>query len=192
MSPTLFSLALAALHAHAVPTHESAAERDVRLRATARDAVVAVEAAAPLPGLTREASLRLLLATAVVESAGLLPEVDGGTARGDHGRSVCLMQINVGRGHVQSPHPLVASWRAADLLADRSKCFRAGLEAARWSMERCGAMGLRGADTLAAYVTGRCASGLPTTRHRWFLAERMALASVPEVRVCRWDDKPGV
>jgi len=192
MSPTLFALALASLNAHAVPTTESAWERDARLRATARDAVLTVEASAPLPGLNREATLRLLIATAVVESAGLLPEVDLGKARGDHGRSVCIMQINVGAGRVQSRHAEVASWRAGDLLADRSKCFRAGLEAARWSMTVCSAAGLRGADQLAAYVSGRCTAGLPTARHRWFLAQRMAIASVPEVLVCASSEKKRV
>ncbi len=184
MSPTLFALALAGLHAHAVPTRETAEVREARLRSTARDAVFAVESSSPLPGMTREATLRLVLATAIVESAGLLPDVDRGKFRGDHGRSVCIMQINVGNGLVQSPHAEVASWRARDLLSDRTKCFRAGLEAARWSMTLCSAAGLRGADQLAAYVSGRCTPGFATARHRWFLAERMALASVPEALIC--------
>ncbi len=184
MSPTLFAIAYAAMDAHAVPTAEATGVRDARIRATAADAVRVVEAAAPLPGLTTEGTLRLVLATAIVESSGLLPDVDTGKLRGDHGRSVCLMQINVGTGRVASRDPEVATWRAADLLADRTKCFRAGLEAARWSMTTCGAAGLRGADTLAAYVSGRCQPGFATARHRWYLAERMALASVHESLIC--------
>ena len=185
MNPTLLAIAYAALRAHAVPTTEGEGVYEARLRATAAAAVRVVEAAAPLPGLTTEATVRLVLATAIVESAGLLPDVDTGKLRGDHGRSVCLMQINVGTGRVASADPEVATWRAADLLADRAKCFRAGLEAARWSMRACGAAGLRGADTLAAYVSGRCQPGFATARHRWYLAERMALASVHESLVCR-------
>lgn len=186
MSPTLYALALAAVSAHAVPSPgEPALARAARLRATAADAVHAVEASRPLPGHTAEGTLRIVLATAIVESAGFRLDVDKGDARGDHGRSVCLMQINVGKGRVASADHEVSTWRAGDLLADRRKCFRAGIEAARWSMTTCAAAGLRGADTLAAYVSGRCQPGFATARHRWFLAERMAAASVRDEPVCR-------
>ena len=181
MSPTLLAIALHALELHAAPTREPASERAQRLRATAADAVVAVESADPLPGMSREATLRLVLATAIVESAGLLPEVDRGVHRGDRGRSVCLMQINVGGGRVQSADPAIAGWMAGDLLADRVKCFRAGLDAARWSMRVCA--GLRGGDRLSAYVSGRCIAGLASARHRWYLASTFALASVADERL---------
>jgi hypothetical protein len=181
MSPTLLAIALHAIDLHAAPTREPDASRAQRLRSIATDAVEAVEATDPLPGMSREATLRLLLATAIVESAGLLPEVDRGAHRGDRGRSVCLMQINVGGGRVQSADPTIAGWRAGDLLADRVKCFRAGLDAARWSMNVCA--GLRGGDRLSAYVSGRCVTGLPSARHRWYLASTFALASVADDRV---------
>jgi hypothetical protein len=91
------------------------------------------------------------------------------------------MQINVGAGRVQSSDPEIASWRAGDLLADRVKCFRAGLDAARWSMSVCA--DLRGGDRLSAYVSGRCVSGLASARHRWYLASTFAVASVRDDRV---------
>ena len=114
MSPTLLAIANAALRAHAVPTTEGEGVYEARLRATAAAAVRVVEAAAPLPGLTTEGTLRLVLATAIVESSGLLPDVDTGKLRGDHGRSVCLMQINVGTGRVASadPHPMRSDRRS--------------------------------------------------------------------------------
>jgi hypothetical protein len=180
MSPTLLAIALHAFELHASPTGEPVAVRSARLRATALDVVHAVEEAAPLPGMSREETLRVLVATALVESSGLLPAIDRGVQRGDHGRSVCLMQINVGAGRVQSSDPVVASWRAGDLLADRRKCFTAGLDAARWSIGLCRSAGLRGGDQLAAYVSGRCTAGLPSARHRWHLASKLALASVRE------------
>jgi hypothetical protein len=64
------------------------------------------------------------------------------------------------------------------LLADRRKCFTAGLDAARWSVTLCRGAGLRDGDQLSAYVSGRCTVGLPSARHRWHLASRLALASV--------------
>ncbi len=180
MSPTLFAIALHAFELHAAPSAEPPATRSERLRATAADAVRAVEERAPLPGMSREQTLRVLVATALVESAGLLPAIDRGVTRGDHGRSVCLMQINVGAGRVQSADPVVSTWRAGDLLADRRKCFAAGLDAARWSVNLCRGAGLRGGDQLAAYVSGRCTAGLASARHRWHLASTLVLASVRE------------
>jgi hypothetical protein len=178
MSPTLFAIALHAFELHAAPSAELPAVRAARLRATAVDAVRTVEGEAPLPGMSREQTLRVLVATALVESAGLQPAIDRGVKRGDHGRSVCLMQINVGAGRVQSAHPVVSSWRAGDLLADRRKCFAAGLDAARWSVNLCRGAGLQGGDQLSAYVSGRCTVGLSSARHRWHLASTLVLASV--------------
>ena len=178
MSPTLFAIALHAFELHAAPSTEGAAARTRRLRASAADVVSVVEANAPLPGMSREQTLRVIVATALVESSGLVPAIDRGQTRGDHGRSVCLMQINVGAGRVQSADPVIATWRAGDLLADRRKCFAAGLDAARWSVKLCRGAGLRDGDQLSAYVSGRCTAGLASARHRWHLASKLVLASV--------------
>lgn len=75
----------------------------------------------------------------------------GPKARGDQGRSFCLMQVQVGQGSIDVGEQ---SWFGIDLLEDPNKCFLAGLKKLRASWGECHELPMR--DRLSAYVTGRC------------------------------------
>src|ERR1700677_4658561 len=75
-----------------------------------------------------------IAAVAYYESGGYRRDVELGTgkhARGDSGRSWCLMQVNIGGGRT------VEDWTGIDLVADRDKCIRAGLHRMRESFLHC-------------------------------------------------------
>lgn len=129
---------------------------DERMKSIAEDATAVVREHEPLPGLSRANTLRLVLSVAFFES-GFQRDVDFGTGkfgRGDFGRSWCLMQIQVGKGTVGQlvrtiPEDM-RDWKGLDLVSDRRKCFRAGLEMMRRSMAGCPRAGL------SIYASGKC------------------------------------
>lgn len=82
----------------------------------------------------------------------------GSRARGG-GTDTCSMQIRLARwknpdGTFEEQRTR-EGWTATDLLADREKCFRAGLRIVRGSFGACRALAPEFA--LAAYARGRCA-----------------------------------
>jgi hypothetical protein len=145
------------LHAHAEPKEDTLARYD----AIAHDAVTVAydESEAPLFGgpSGRAQTALLMLAVASLESSFRKP-VDDGTKLGDHGRSYCLMQIRVGDGVTRD------GWSGADLVSDRTKCFRAGLHILRGSFAACRNLELK--DRMSAYATGRCTPGEEKSRLR--------------------------
>lgn len=85
------------------------------------------------------------------ESGGFRRDVQTGVgkhARGDSGRSWCLMQVNIGGGRTTE------GWSGEELVADLDKCVRAGLHRVRESFLRCS--GQTFADRLSGYTDGRC------------------------------------
>jgi hypothetical protein len=93
----------------------------------------------------------LLASVAFYESGGYRRDVDlgiGKKARGDSGRSWCLMQINIGDGTT------LEHWSGRDLVEDRQKCLRVGLRRMRQSFEMCSGQAF--IDRLSGYTTGRC------------------------------------
>jgi hypothetical protein len=143
-----------------------------RLGTLATDLAAVVLANPPLPGMGRASTLRLLLSIAYLES-GFERDVDLGLGhgRGDSGRSFCLMQVQTGQGHVKSSDPEIASWTGPDLVADRTKCFRAGLSVLRGSLHACAHAGFQGADRLSAYTSGTCQANEPAAKARWSFAQ---------------------
>jgi hypothetical protein len=130
----------------------------------------------------REHTAAVLLAVAYLES-GFRKDVDlgaGKLGRGDHGRSWCLMQVQAGlTGTVPSGSERTRSYTGADLVADRKKCFRAGLEMVRQSLSACKDQPLK--DRLAVYASGSCDKGLAESRMRMALAGRITkLLPFPE------------
>jgi hypothetical protein len=108
----------------------------------------------------RARTLALLLSVAFHES-GFLRHVDfgiGPRARGDSGQSWCLMQIKVGMGRT------IQGWSGTDLVANRQRCFRAGLEMMRWSFQAC--RDNPSMELLDAYTSGRCDHGKIESRKR--------------------------
>ena len=101
----------------------------------------------------------LLLASTAYDESYYRQDVDDGRARGDAGRSVCVMQIWVGSGRTQE------GWSAEDLVSDRLKCVRAALHIVHGSMAWC--RRLSGGDLLGGYTHGRCVAPNRIGRGRW-------------------------
>jgi hypothetical protein len=108
----------------------------------------------------RARTLALLLSVAFYES-GFLRHVDfgiGPRARGDSGQSWCLMQIMVGTGRT------IQGWSGTDLVANRQRCFRAGLAMMKWSFQAC--RDKPSMELLDAYTSGSCERGKVESRKR--------------------------
>jgi hypothetical protein len=144
---------------------ETREETEVRFRqiAEAMAQVTLDPAEQPvLPGAQgRAATAALLLGIAFYES-GFSRDVDlgiGRYARGDKGHSWCLMQLNLGKKVVvengtrleDSAIRTPEGWSGQELLADRTRCFRAALHLVRRSWN-CGAL----EDKLTVYASGTC------------------------------------
>ena len=90
----------------------------------------------------------LLMASIASFESYYRADVDSGKARGDNGKSWCLMQIQVGTGKTAE------GWSGEELIASRNKCLTAGLNKLRVSMAFCRALPLR--FRLAGYTHGKC------------------------------------
>lgn len=103
---------------------------------------------APLfEGPQGRAQTALLIASIASFESFFRFDVDSGKVQGDHGKSWCLMQVQV--------HGKTAEgWRGTDLVGDRQKCLKAGLHIMRGSFQWC--RGLKLIDRLAGYTTGTC------------------------------------
>ena len=102
--------------------------------------------------------IALLSAIAVTES-GLNKDIQLGKRRGDWGRSVCLMQMNIGKG--KTPE----GWTAEDLVTDLDKCLTTGLRAAKQSLGGCSNL-KNYIDRLGGYTTGKCLDNEPESRKK--------------------------
>lgn len=144
------------------PDVEDPAATRVRLESISRDIVSVAfdEKEVPLfPGPHgRELSAVFIAASAAAESGGFLKSVDSGTKQGDHGRSWCIMQINLGKG--KTPE----GWHGNDLIKDRKKCIKTGYRIMRSSMATCKG-NVR--DSMAAYLSGNCRVGIVSSRSRY-------------------------
>lgn len=109
-------------------------------------------------GADGRARTALLLASIASFESGYRADVDDGRVKGDHGTSVCLMQVRV-FGKTKE------GWTAKDLTEDRQKCFRVALRLVRTSFEWCKARVLE--DRLAGYTVGSCREGEPLARARF-------------------------
>lgn len=122
----------------------------------------------------RARTAALLLAIAWHES-GFARDVDLGpcwrgrandSPRCDFGRATCLLQIHTRDGKTRE------GWTPAELLADRTKCIRAGLHLVQSSFSACRANPPR--HRLAAFASGRCTAGQSGSERLLSLGERFA------------------
>lgn len=130
--------------------------KEGEVRASDRYAAIAQDIAkvaldpeeAPLfEGPQGRAQTALLIASIASFESFFRFDVDSGKVQGDHGKSWCLMQVQV--------HGKTAEgWRGTDLVGDRQKCLKAGLHIMRGSFQWC--RGLKLIDRLAGYTTGTC------------------------------------
>lgn len=123
----------------------------------------------------RERTTSLLLTIAYFES-GFRRDVDLGLGRArlsrsgwnDQGRSWCMMQLNLGKktvdGVEDSADTTEEGWTGRELLADRRKCFTAGLGVLRKSLRAC--RHLPWDQQLAGYASGSCEKGAAASRTR--------------------------
>src|SRR5690606_35608375 len=84
--------------------------------------------------------------------------------RCDFGRAHCLLQVHARDGKTRE------GWTPAELVADREKCFRAGLHLVQSSFAACRANPAK--LRLAAYASGRCTAGQAGSERLLALGER--------------------
>lgn len=174
LSTWIFTVLLSVAPPQKAATHskEPEAEMRVRYESIARDMSEAIKESKPLfSGSNNEQKTAALLSSIAFYESGFRKEVDNGNLRGDHGRSWCLMQINIGKGHVNFGDEEMKSWTGKDLVEDRKKCFKVALEVLRRSMNMC--RGLAGGGILSGYTTGRCIPNQHEAVVRWDLSRRI-------------------
>ncbi len=112
-------------------------------------ASVALDAEEPplFEGPTGRAQTALLVASVASSESGYRRDVDSGATRGDHGRSWCILQVQV-YGHTPE------KWTGEELVQDRKRCIRAGLHRMRESFAACKSLPLL--DRLSGYLSGSC------------------------------------
>ena len=120
----------------------------------------------------------LVLAIAWHES-GFAKDVDVGPCyrgkdnkgyRCDNGKSVCLMQIQIGKGKTNKSHG-IEGLSQSDLFLDRKSCFRAGLSLIRRSFAACSKYGKD--SVLNAYASGACGLGQNRSDEMLAIVRRM-------------------
>jgi len=153
---------------------ETVQERETRYTSIATDLydVVNDEDEAPLyDGKDGRIKTALTLLSIASFESGFRKDVDlglGTQARGDHGRSVCLAQINVGGGRIKLTKTGIefpqdgSGYSASDIINDRKVCFRIALHIARMSF----ACGNSEEGSLQMYASGKCDGGAWESRNR--------------------------
>jgi hypothetical protein len=129
----------------------------------------------------RARTLALILSVAYFES-GFRRDVDlgvGPLARGDNGQSWCMMQVMLGKpglnGNTRTRIALYGNsykmtsnpnegWGGNELVTDREKCFRIGLNLIRKSFAACPKTPIE--DRLSVYGAGKCLVNWAPSRYR--------------------------
>lgn len=125
----------------------------------------------------------------------------GDFGRGDHGRSWCMMQIQIGNGRTpawntvkqraalpgDSKDEIVQGWTGPELISDRKKCIEAGYRMMKESFETC--RSLPPNEWLRGYASGNCTDGVLESEHRmnvgmnWFNAHRPGFNDVQALQI---------
>jgi len=173
-------------HSFYPDARETEEEGRARYDDIVRDAMaVAYDPAEPplfKDSIGRAKTLAVMLAIARSESGGYRRDVDfniGKKARGDGGKSWCIMQIQLSRpdssGRTSTRIGLKGDqyeyvyvkdkgFGGEDLIADRKACFRVALHMARESFRAC--VNLPVEERLSVYAGGNCEDGRPQSRVR--------------------------
>ncbi len=178
---------------------ESKEEAVTRYESIAADIYEVLQTEKPLfRGQSGKARTATVILSLMLHESGFRKDVDTGVgtqARGDNGRSWCLLQQNVGTGrtlawNIKEDRPAKpickggqVSTRAVpcdleadvhpgftgpELVGDRKNCIRAGLRAMRMSFAACGRMSNK--DWLRSYASGSCEGGSEASARRMNLA----------------------
>lgn len=155
-----------------VVSHETLEEVKARYASMASDMAEVISTSDPLfYGSDAEVRTAALVTSVSFFEGGFSKAVDEGKARGDGGNSWCHMQLHIGKGHVVIGTPEMKTWTGKDLIEDRKKCYKAGLEVLRSSMALCSRY--KDGDSLSAFTTGRCITNQREARHRWDFAKKI-------------------
>lgn len=165
---------------------ESKIEAEARYESIAQDIQTVVSEEEPLfkgpQGRIKTASVILSI---MYHESGFRKDVDlgvGKLSKGDGGKSVCMMQLNIGDGRTFSwntkknrvalpadPKDEVSQgWTAKEILADRKKCIRAGYRIMKLSFAATSAM--PPVEWLRVYASGKSDAGSKESRSRMGLA----------------------
>lgn len=104
-----------------------------------------------------------LMVSVAYHESGFRRDVDlgiGKAARGDGGKSHCMMQINLGLNRVSTvllENLLGQPWSANDLVEDRTKCFQTGYAVLYKSFSACKSLPFE--YRMAIYASGTCYNG---------------------------------
>lgn len=180
---------------------ESKEEGEARYAEIASAAISVVYDPSELPIVEgkdgRARSLAILLALAWFES-GFRRDVDlglGKLGRGDQGRSWCMVQVLLGNPDrdgktskrvvlgdngaisIVTDKSKSTGWGGEDLVADRTKCFRAGLRFLRKSFRACPGQAFD--DRISTYGAGACLKNWQPSQVRVRHAKRWLADSKP-------------
>jgi len=160
----------------------------VRYESIATDVADVVWRNKPLfPGTDGRLQTAALIVSTMRFEGSFRKDVDTGAgklSKGDHEKSVCLMQIHVGKKRTtpwnfvrdrfavatDPSREIVQGWNAKELLADRKKCIEAGYRIMSESFHRCSNLPLDG--RMRAYVSGSCTKGVTQSHNRIKLAHQ--------------------
>ncbi len=149
---TLSAWLLTAMVAFSPPQQhrEGEAAALVRYGEIARDfaSVALDESETPLfEGDMGRAETALLMAAVASYESAYRKDVDQGVVQGDHGKALCIMQVQVFGKTVEA-------YSRADVMNDRQKCLRTALHRMQQSFKACKSLKL--VNRLAGYTVGRC------------------------------------
>lgn len=150
---------------------ETREEREKRYEQIAKDILSVVSDPKEAALFTGPYSLRdsaLVVMSIMSYESDFRKDVDfgiGASARGDNGRSWCLMQVNLGNSRTKE------GWYGKELVADRLKCIRAGYHLVQRSFFEC----QKGTekDRLAMYTSGKCSTGIGASHKRMKLFAKL-------------------
>ncbi|MEO8876305.1 MAG: hypothetical protein ABI461_12020 [Polyangiaceae bacterium] len=106
------------------------------------------EAEAPLfEGDSGRPQTALLMAAVASYESGYRSDVDVGTVKGDHGKALCIMQVQVYGKTAEN-------YTRDEVMNDRQKCLKVALHRMRQSFTMCHSLKL--VNRLAGYTVGSC------------------------------------
>lgn len=172
LSNWIFSVLLAIAPPSEKKGIESESQMKTRYEQIAKDMEETIKSSDPIfSGENKDLKLAALITSISFYESGFHKMVDNGKIRGDNGRSWCLMQINIGNSNVLIGTDEMKKWSGKDLVTDRKKCFKAGIEVIRNSFNKCHY--LKDIDALSAYTSGKCIVDEKKAQHRWLYAQNL-------------------
>jgi hypothetical protein len=191
---------------------ETQQEAEARYMSIAQDVVSVVYAPGMKPlfrGPSGRAQTVSVILSVMFHEGSFMKNVDFGLgkyARGDGGRSWCLMQIKVGNGKTMPwnivhdrpkrwndpPEEVFNGYTGEELVHDRKLCISEGLKILRLSFGQCSKLPME--DRLRSYASGSCEKGEDASRNRmrqamnWFaktytkqLDDATVMSTLPDV-----------